>query len=49
MKVCVGCKRAVPNEEEQCPDCDGEDFEPLLVACYDDIEPYFKEEDNATQ
>lgn len=48
MKVCTSCSRVVLNRVGVCPECDGQDFTVLLVAPYNDIEPYLEEEDEET-
>jgi len=44
MKVCLDCDIVVPDRVEECPECEGTDFQSLLFPFYEDLEPYLEEE-----
>jgi len=46
VKICVACYRLLPDDEEPCCGCGGEDFVPMLFVPYNDIEPYLEEKDD---
>ena len=40
MKVCRKCECVYLNQLDKCPECGSEEFDELLVACYDDAETW---------
>lgn len=44
MIICTGCGKVVGDEVDVCPDCKGIEFQELLIAPYNNSEPYLDEE-----